>query len=228
MTDVENDNKQFDAVFKKFDEIEFHRQTIEDLTLHTIPSGSQEFQKVLWTCDDSEKKQNSDNEERTFRQRSHTIDSTYVKPKKHHVHFPSSLETPPMKLGSSESIDGTRHGILIRHNEDSTGRERSNTIDTVYKKDRKFITIPQNSRVHHSSSDSIEEETENREKNKSKSVHSPKRKISVVERKTSRTNSGKSSTLVSSRKTSVGESPLCRSNTSSPHRKHSQSNHRVH
>ncbi|OWF46389.1 hypothetical protein KP79_PYT09314 [Mizuhopecten yessoensis] len=225
MTEAENCDANFDEVFKKFDEIQFSRRNIEDLSLHTIPTGSHEFQKVLWTCEDTEK-QNKNEEEVTFRQRSHTIDSTYGKPKKHHVHFSSRLETKPVNMGSNESIDGTRHGILLRHNSNSFGRERSNTIDSVYKKE-KFFTIPQNSRVHHSSSDSIEEEQTTGDK-QSQSVQCSNRKTSVGDKKSSRSVGGRSPVSSSHRKTSSGESPLSRTNIGSPQRKHSQSSHRVH
>lgn len=241
---LERCDEDFEKVFKKFDEIQFNRKVIDDLNLNTIPTGSQEFQKVLWACDDSaHTKDNKENDDSQFRQRSQTIDSTYAKRKKHHVHFSSHLETAPTKLGSSESIDGTIHGILMKQ----TGRERSNTIDTVYKKEKKFITIPQTS-SHHSSSDSIEgatETAENQAPNGSKHVQYSKRRTGesagnrsspvdvkgIKSPERCRKSNGQKVKggvfTTASRKISGGGSPLARSHNGSPQQKHSRGDHHV-
>uniref|UniRef100_A0A8W8LB52 Uncharacterized protein n=1 Tax=Magallana gigas TaxID=29159 RepID=A0A8W8LB52_MAGGI len=84
----------------------------------SIPSGSQEFQQALVES-------GVEPEETGFRKRSHTVDSSYTRPK-NHVHFSMKLTTTePCKHGSSEDIH-KRHGIL-RHHEG--GRGRSNTLD---------------------------------------------------------------------------------------------------
>lgn len=95
--------------------LEFNDLKMEKLS---IPSGSQEFQKVLLES-------GIEPEETEFRKRSHTVDSSYVRPK-NHVHFSSKLTTTePCKHGSSDDIH-KRHGILRHHD---GIRSRSNTLD---------------------------------------------------------------------------------------------------
>lgn len=86
----------------------------------SIPSGSQEFQQALMES-------NVEPEDTGFRKRSHTVDSSYSRPR-NHVHFSVKLTTTePCKHGSAEDVH-RRQGIL-RHHEG--GRSRSNTLDTA-------------------------------------------------------------------------------------------------
>lgn len=97
--------------------LEFNNLKMEKLS---IPSGSQEFQKVLLES-------GIEPEETEFRQRSHTVDSSYAR-RRNHVHFSSKLTTTePCKHLSSDDIH-KRHGILRHHD---GVRSRSNTMDTT-------------------------------------------------------------------------------------------------
>lgn len=106
----ENSRSQLDHLHLEFNNLRMAKLS--------IPSGSQEFQQALVES-------GVEPEETGFRKRSHTVDSSYTRPK-NHVHFSMKLTTTePCKHGSSEDIH-KRHGIL-RHHEG--GRGRSNTLD---------------------------------------------------------------------------------------------------
>jgi hypothetical protein len=107
-----NITRQLDHLHLEFDNLKMEKLS--------MPSGSQEFQKVLLQT-------GVEPEETEFRKRSHTVDSSYVRPK-NHVHFSSKLTTTePCKHGSSDDIH-KRHGILRHH--DGT-RSRCNTYDST-------------------------------------------------------------------------------------------------
>ncbi|KAK3091150.1 hypothetical protein FSP39_017520 [Pinctada imbricata] len=119
-----------------------------------IPMGSQEFQKAILECDLSRGSsrgssvESSDDEQ--FRQRSHTIDTTYGRHRAHSVSFASNLvSTKPIKHSSHEEMHPK--GILRHHHEhldffkEETRPARRNTLDNTYRVNKKFFTRPEKS-----------------------------------------------------------------------------------
>lgn len=107
----ENKTSQLDHLHLEFNNLKMAKLS--------IPNGSQEFRQALLES-------GLEPEETAFRKRSHTVDSSYARPK-NHVHFSSKLTTTePCKHGSSDDIH-KRQGIL-RHQD--RARNRSNTFDS--------------------------------------------------------------------------------------------------